>query len=136
VSQPRDVVHQFFDLFAAGKIAETRDLFAPDCVTVMPGGALDVDQHEAMGHAFRAAFPDARMVVDHTVESGDEIVVLGRFVGTHAGDFVGPDGSIPASGNDLDLGFIEYFRVRDGRITDHRTAFDQLDLLRQMGAAG
>jgi predicted ester cyclase len=131
---PRAVVQEFFDLFAAGKIAETRDLFDPACTTLMPGGALDVDEHEAMGHAFRAAFPDARMDVDHAVESGAEIVVLGHFCGTHSGDFVSPGGTIPASGNDLNLRFMDYFKVVDGRIVDHRTVFDQMELLGQLGA--
>jgi steroid delta-isomerase-like uncharacterized protein len=134
LSETRDVVERFFDLFAAGKIAETRELFAPECITVMPGGSLDIDQHEAMGHAFRAAFPDSRMAVDHTVETDDEIVVLGHFIGTNSGDFVGPDGTIPASGKPLTLRFMDYFKVEDGRIVDHRTVFDQLDLLRQIGA--
>jgi predicted ester cyclase len=134
MGEPRIVVQQFFDLFADGKIAETREIFDPACITVMPGGSLDVEQHEAMGHAFRAAFPDSRMTVDHTVETDDEIVVLGHFAGTNSGEFVGPDGVIPASGNPLNLRFMDYFKVVDGRIVDHRTVFDQLDMLRQMGA--
>jgi steroid delta-isomerase-like uncharacterized protein len=134
MAQPRSVVQQFFDLFAAGKIAETRDLFDPQCISVMPGGSLDVEQHEAMAEAFRVAFPDSQMVVDHTVETGDEIVVLGHFVGTNSGDFVGPDGTIPASGKALNLRFIDYFKVVNGRIADHNTAFDQVEMLRQIGA--
>jgi predicted ester cyclase len=131
---PRAVAQEFFDLFAAGKIAESRDLFDPTCITVTPGGALDVDQHEGMGHAFRGAFPDARMDVEHAVESGDVVMVLGRFRGTHSGEFVTPDGTIPASGNDLNLRFMEYFRVIDGKITEHQSVFDQMELLGQMNA--
>lgn len=134
MSGPRAVAQEFFDRFAAGKIAETRDLFDPSCTTLMPGGALDVDQHEAMGHAFRGAFPDARMEVDHAVESGDEVVILGHFRGTHSGDFVSPGGTIPASGNELNLRFMDYFKVSDGRIVDHQTVFDQMELLGQLGA--
>lgn len=134
MSAPRSVVQQFFDLFAAGQIAETRVLFHPDCISVMPGGALNVDEHEGMGRAFRAAFPDSRMEVEHTVESGDEVVVLGHFRGTHSGDFVTPDGTLPASGNQLNLRFCDYFKVTGGRIADHRTIFDRMELLGQVGA--
>lgn len=134
MSGPRAAAQEFFDRFAAGKITETRELFDPSCTTLMPGGALDLDQHEAMGHAFRSAFPDARMEVDRIVETADEVVVLGHFRGTHAGDFVSPDGTIPASGNDLNLRFMDYFKVVDGKIADHQTIFDQMELLGQMGA--
>ena len=47
-----------------------------------------------MGHSFKTAFPDSAMAVDRVVESGDEIVVLGHFRGTHTGDLVSPNGTI------------------------------------------
>ena len=130
----RDTVQKFYDLFAAGKITESAECFDPKCVTLMPGGALKQAEHEAMGHAFNNALPDSHMVIDHTVESGDEIVVLGHFVGTHTGDFVTPNGTIPATGRPLNLRFVDYFKVVDDKIVDHQTAFDQTDLLGQLGA--
>src|SRR5215471_20742751 len=129
MGQARATVESFYDLFPADGIDQMGKLFDPACISVMPGGAMNQEQHEAMGYAFKAAFPDARMVIDHAIESGDEIVVLGRFQGTHTGDMVGHGGTIPASGRDLDLRFIDYFKVVDGVIVDHQTAFDQMDLL-------
>lgn len=130
----RDVVDQFYALFAAGKIADATELFDSACVTLMPTGALDQAEHEAMGHAFKAALPDAHMAVDRVVESGDEIVVLGHFRGTHAGDLQSPGGTIPASGNELNLRFMDYFKIGAGRIVDHQTIFDQMEMLGQLGA--
>jgi SnoaL-like polyketide cyclase len=59
------------------------------------------------------------MTADRVVDSGNEIVVLGHFRGTHSGDFASPNGTIPASGNPLDLRFIDYFRVEGDKIVDH-----------------
>jgi ketosteroid isomerase-like protein len=134
MGQARSVVEKFFEMFAAGKISESAVLFDPDCTTVMPAGRLTQAEHEGMGHAFKAALPDSRMNIDHVVESGDEVVVLGRFTGTQTGDLQSPGGTIPASGRPLNLRFIDYFAVRDGKIVDHQTIFDQVELLTQLGA--
>jgi predicted ester cyclase len=87
-----------------------------------------------MGLVFKAAFPNSHMSVDKVVESDDDIVVLGPFQGTHSGDLQTPDGSIPASGNELNLRFIDYFRVHGDTIVDHQTIFDQMEMLGQIGA--
>ena len=87
-----------------------------------------------MGNAFKAGLPDCQMIVENAVESGNEVVILGRFQGTHTGDLQSPGGTIPASGKPLDLRFMDYFKVEGGRIVDHQTVFDQMDMLGQLGA--
>ena len=130
----RDAVEKFYELFAAGKIGDATGIFDPSCVTLMPAGALNQAEHEAMGHAFKAAFPNSHMAVDKVVESGDDVVALGHFRGTHSGDLQSPAGTIPASGNELNLRFIDYFKVDGDRIVDHQTIFDQMEMLGQLGA--
>jgi len=134
MGEGREVVERFYELFAAGKIGDTAGVFDPACITVMPGGALSQAEHEGVAHAFKAAFPDSHMAVDHMVECGDEVVVLGHFRGCHTGDLQSPGGVLPASGHELNLRFIDYFKVEAGRIVDHQTVFDQMELLGQLGA--
>jgi predicted ester cyclase len=134
VGQARETVESFFELFAAGKITDATELFDPSCITVMPAGALTQAEHEGMGRAFKAGLPDCYMAVDRIVESGDEIVVLGHFKGTHSGDLQSPGGTIPASGKALNLRFMDYFKVVGGMIVDHQTIFDQIEMLTQLGA--
>jgi predicted ester cyclase len=134
MGEARGPVEKFYELFAAGKIVDTTALFDPSCVTLMPGGALNQVEHEAMGQAFKAAFPNSYMSVDKIVESDGEVVVLGHFRGTHSGDLQSAAGTIPASGNELNLRFIDYFKVDGERIIDHQTIFDQMELLGQVDA--
>jgi predicted ester cyclase len=134
MGQARDTAENYYELFAAGKITDTTELFDPSCITLMPTGVLNQAEHEAMGHAFKAAFPNSHMAVDSVVESGDEVVVLGHFRGTHSGDLHSPSGTIPASGNELKLRFIDYFKVDGSRIVDHQVIFDQMEMLGQLGA--
>jgi predicted ester cyclase len=74
-----------------------------------------------MGHAFMAAFADSHMDVSRMVSVGDEVWVTGRFRGTHTGDLVGEQGTIPASGKAIDVPFAEVFTIRDGRIAHQET---------------
>ena len=134
MGQARQAAERFFELFSAGKMEEAMDLFDPSCITLMPTGRLTQAEHLGMGHAFKSALPDASMSIDHAVESENEVVILGHFRGTHSGDFVSPDGTIPASGNALNLRFMDYFKVTGGKIVDHQTVFDQMEMLGQLGA--
>jgi len=134
VGQARETVEKFFALFAAGRITDATELFDPSCITLMPTGALSQAEHEGMGHAFKAGLPDSYMAVDRMVESGCEVVVLGHFRGTHLSDLQAPGGTIPAAGRSLNLRFMDYFKVDAGKIVDHQTIFDQVEMLTQLGA--
>jgi len=135
VAGAREMAERFYERFGAGDLDGALRLFAADCVTVTPVGALSNAEHQAFGQAFRDALPDARMDVVRTIESGNEVSVSGRFKGTHQGDLVSPQGTIPASGNTIDVPFAEYWRVDGGKIVAHEVIWDQLGMLAQLGAA-
>ena len=128
-----DVAKRFFAAFAAGDLDAADDLFDDGCAFVMPTGPMTKADHRMMGGAFRSGFPDAHMEVDHAVDGGDEVFLEGRFVGTHTGDLPGPQGTMPATGKALSLPFADYFKVRDGRIVEHRTYWDQATMAAQLG---
>jgi steroid delta-isomerase-like uncharacterized protein len=134
MGQAREVVERFYKLFGTGDFPGAAALYSEDCITVTPGGALSNAEHEAFGRAFKNAFPDGYMEVTRAVEDGDEVCMVGRFKGTHTGDLVSPQGTIPASGNSLDMPFADYFRVRAGKIAEQESIFDQMTLLGQVGA--
>jgi steroid delta-isomerase-like uncharacterized protein len=129
-----DAVNRFYSLFAAGDLAAADDVFADDCRFTMPPGTLTKAEHRMMGEAFRAALPDSHMVIDHVLDGGDEVVVEGPFLGTHTGDLLSPQGTIPASGNKVEVRFADYFKASGGHITDHRTYWDQVEMMTQLGA--
>lgn len=134
MGEAREVVDRYYDRFAAGDWDGARACYADDCITVMPGMELDNDGHMAVGRAFKAALPDGRMNIERAVENGNEVFVGGRFTGTHEGDMVTPQGSLPASGNSLSLPYADYFRVEGGKIAEHNVVFDQLAFMTQLGA--
>lgn len=130
----REMAERFYQRFGAGDLQGVTALFAEDCSTVTPSGTFSPVEHEAFGQAFRNAFPDAHMEIVRAVEAGDEVYLTGRFKGTHQGDLVSPQGTIPASGSALNLPFADYFRVSGDRIVEHEVIWDQVTMLAQMGA--
>jgi steroid delta-isomerase-like uncharacterized protein len=128
-----DAVNHFYSAFADGKMDVADEVFAENCKFVMPPGPMSKAEHRALGDAFKAAFPDSRMVVEHTLDGGDEVFVEGRFRGTQTGPMETPQGTIPATGKKIDLRFGDYFKAAGGLITDHRTYWDQAEMATQLG---
>ena len=67
-------------------------------------------------------------------KSGPKVFIAGRFKGAHQADLVSPQGTIPTSGNTLDVPFVDYFRVENGKIVEHEVIWDQTGMMAQLGA--
>jgi len=128
------VIEGFYAAFKKSDWKALSASFAPDCVTVTPGGPVNVEQHEQMIKSFKTALPDAHMVVRNTVHAGEWIAVEGHFKGKHEKDLVGPAGTIPPKGKTIDLPYADFFRIRGGKIVEHRVYWDQMAMLQQLGA--
>lgn len=135
MSEAREAIDRFYRSAGDGDLKAVTACFADGCVTVTPGASFDPPAHEAFLGAFKSAMPDAHMEVVRAVESGDEVFVSGRFKGTHENDMVTPQGTIPASGGQLDLPYADYFRVQDGKIVEHEVVWDSMTMMAQLGAA-
>jgi ketosteroid isomerase-like protein len=115
--------------------SDVADLFSADVVTQLPdaGPLTGIAPFVAYGQAFLQAFPDGRIHGDRSLESGDRIVVEGRFTGTNTGPLQTPAGEVPPTGRSMVLPFADVFRVADGKITEHRIYYDTVGLLAQLG---
>jgi steroid delta-isomerase-like uncharacterized protein len=80
--------------------------------------------------AFTAAFPDSRITIDDCIAQGDTTATRWTMEGTHMAEFQG----IPATGCKVRFAGIEYNRFVDGQIAEHWAMFDNVALLRQLGA--
>ena len=78
--------------------------------------------------------PDCHMELVRMLEMDDEIYVTGRFKGTHTGDLYTPLGPVAASGKELDLLFVDYFRVTNEKIVECEVVRDRLGMMIQLGA--
>lgn len=135
MSEARETVDRFYRSAGEGDLEALSACFDDACTTTTPSGTFDKAQHEEFFRGFKSAMPDAHMHVVRAVESGNEVFISGRFRGTHQGDLVSPQGTIPASGNALDLPYADYFRVEADKIVEHEVVWDSMTMLAQLGAA-
>ncbi len=73
---------------------------------------------------------DVSFEIDDMIAEGDEVAVRLTASATQVGEFMG----MAPSGRRYSIGEIHVFRVRDGKIVEHWHQFDQLGLMRQLGA--
>ena len=135
MGQARDTAERFYELYSKGDLDGAEELFSPDCVTEAPTGSMKLDEWRAYGQTFKDALPDARMEVDSVIESGNRVAVEARFVGTHEGPLATPQGTLPPSGNAINVPFGDFFTVVDGVIVEHHVYWDLVGMMAQLGAA-
>lgn len=84
---------------------------------------------KALLGSFFAAFPDMRIVVEQTVGEDDLVCTRGYFEGTHDGDFMG----VPATGNKVNVKYMDMWRLADGKGVENWVRLDMLGLMQQIG---
>ena len=67
--------------------------------------------------------------IDDVIAEGEKVLVRLRVKGTHGGDLMG----VAATGKAIDIGVLDLFQFRDGRLIEHWALLDNLGLLRQLG---
>jgi steroid delta-isomerase-like uncharacterized protein len=123
------VATRFYELFSQGQIDAIIEQLGDGYVShgFGGGGADNLRQSLQM---MRGAFPDLTFTVDDTITEGDKVAVKSTLRGTHHGPFAGR----PASGNSVEVGSCDVFRVRDGRIVEAWWLGDSGSMFMQIGA--
>jgi predicted ester cyclase len=91
---------------------------------MMPRGAAI-----EMMQMFYAAFPDYTHQVDGLVAEGDWVAARVTYNATHQSDFM----EIPATGNPVTYGGVNFLRVVDGQVHEFWMLENELSLMQQLG---
>jgi steroid delta-isomerase-like uncharacterized protein len=79
---------------------------------------------------FKAIFPDLEEDLRDIIASGDTVATRWVVSGSLQQEFMG----IPASGQPVRVEGMNFYRLKDGRVTDIWTQFDGVALMQQLGA--
>lgn len=124
-------VRRVYDALNAGDLTALADTLADDVVEHEELPGLEPNK-EGVIQFFRGcieAIQGFHISVDDIMAEGDKVTVRGFVKGTHTGEFMG----IPASGNALNVGLADYFRVEGGKVKEHWGVMDGGAMLMQMG---
>lgn len=120
------------ELLTQGDLHVADELFAPACHHHAPrpirSGACGMKRWVV---ALRRAFPDLRAIVEDEVAEGNRAAQRLTLGGTQEAALFG----VPPRGRCATWHLVEILRVGpDGRFADHWCIWDELDVLRQLGA--
>ena len=121
------------EVFSRGNMQTFDEIFAEDYVNhtmPVPGVPGTKAGFRQVVLATRAAFPDVQVDVKEVVAEGEFAVFRDVVRATSRGEFMG----IPPNGKRLEWTEIHFLRIVDGRIAEHWANFDQIGILRQLGA--
>ncbi|MBB6610414.1 nuclear transport factor 2 family protein [Pontibacter sp. Tf4] len=128
------VMQAMFDAFNRHDLVAMQALYADSAIFISPEmqepviGAHHVKT--IYGPLFEMA-PNVKDVVLHYIHNGDEVAV--EFVSTGTVENIGPNDPAEMKGKNFELKIFARLKVKDGKIVEDISYFDQLAFLQQLG---
>ena len=127
----KDVVKRYWDgKWNARRPRILEELQTADVVYHGPGLEMtSLKEYQQAYGAFLSAFHDTEVAVEDLIAEGDKVVSRVVLRGVHKGDL--PD--LPATGRSFALTLTTIFRLVDGKIVEECEAYNELELMTQLG---
>ncbi len=81
---------------------------------------------------WREAFPDVTETIQNIVASGNTVTAEITWEGTHRGTLVTPTGTIPPTGQRMQVQVSQVYTLENGQLKQTNTYFDMMTMLRQL----
>ena len=126
------VVRAFFErMWNAHDLGAFDRFVAPDVRYHGPRGpAKGYEDYRRMAQGFMEGIPDLRFEIEEAIERDGLVALRIRITGTHGGAWRG----VSATGRRIDAQGRPWLRVRDGRVVEVWSLFDELGAMQQVGA--
>ena len=124
----------FQEVWNEGRMETVFELFAEDGVAIgqsEQGGSLRGPKDFAgFVERIRGAFPDIKIKIEDAFGANDQVALRWSAIMTHTGEQLGR----APSNREVRISGITITRMRDGRIVEGWDNWDQLGLMKQIGA--
>ena len=128
------IIHRWFDeVWNQGREETVDELLAPKAIVHGLGEGNDVvgpDAFKIFVRNMRSALPDLVIRIEDTIVDGGKAVARVVLEATHLGDGLG----LPKTGRHVSVAGIVIVQTANGQIVEGWNCWDQLGLLRQLGA--
>ena len=112
-----------------GKVSVLDTAYAPDVVLHTVPEIKGAAKAKAYYANYVTGFSNREFIVKETFAQGNKLTKYWIFKGKHTGDFFG----IPATGKTINVEGCTIATIVNGKITEERDFFDNLEFLRQLG---
>ena len=128
----KEVVRKYYELLDQGDTDGIAGIFTDDLSWDFPGQPEPMNKEALVGMAgaFKNAFPDLSHNIIEQWTDGDCAFTLLNVKGTMQNELMG----IPASGMKIDINAQNIHWIKDGKIRQGDTKFDNLQFMQQIGA--
>jgi predicted ester cyclase len=108
--------------------------WAADAVVIEPGGTHNGRAAilEWLG-GYWEAFPNARIEITHSIESGSGVAAEGRLTGTNTGTLRTPQGDVPPTGRSVEIRWMSMYETRGDEVLSEHLYFDPAEFMIQLG---
>ena len=132
MSDNLEIVMRFEHAFRAADQATIDELADPRLVdhNPAPGHEPTLAGFKQKVAYFKAIFPDLAEDLQDIIASGDTAATRWVITGSLQQEFMG----IPAAAQTIRVEGMNFYRLKDGRVTDIWTQFDGVTLMQQLGA--
>jgi ketosteroid isomerase-like protein len=134
MTEVKDTAARFVAAFNAHDEKTLHDLHAANIKFEAPGFKA-TNATEATGYAmgWLKGFPNGKMTVRSEIVSAPWVVQEVIMEGLNTGPMQGPTGTVQPTNKKLVSKGVTVLKIEDGKITETRIYFDQLDTLTQLG---
>jgi predicted ester cyclase len=128
IEENKATVRRYFESWNRGDLGDVKECLGPTLSDSDRAGVEDGFTR------WFVAFPNYRWIVEDVVAEGDLVAVNANSSGTHDGVFHwGSYGPWPATGRQISMREIAFFRLVDGRIAGITATWNPDDLRQQLG---
>src|SRR3954447_13759441 len=130
--QNKAIVRRFVDeIFIQGRRETVDELLDDQFVAhTWPSTGHPKDDLKAAIDRVSGSLSDPDFTIHQMIAEDDLVAVLLTSTATQTGEFMG----MPPSGKRYSIDEIHIFRLRDGKVVEHWHQFDQLGMMKQLGA--
>jgi steroid delta-isomerase-like uncharacterized protein len=132
LDENKAIVRRFVDeIFVQGRRETIDELLADDFVAhTWPSTGHPKDDLKNATERAHGALTNPRFTIDDMIAEGDRVAVRLTTGATQTGSFMG----MPPTGKSYEISEIHIFRLRDGKVIEHWHQFDQMGMMKQLGA--
>ena len=76
-----------------------------------------------------SGFPDMKVNAQQMIAEGEHVATMGNWTGTHKGTFMG----IPATGKEVTVGYIDWWKFENGKAVENWVQMDIPGMMAQLG---
>jgi steroid delta-isomerase-like uncharacterized protein len=123
------VMREFLEASASDNVARIRELLAPDFIAHLAVGPVGPDAFVEHNSVTGDAFSEKVFSIKDQIAEGDRVAARTVWQGTHSAELRG----IPPTGKRIAVSAFIVDRIRDGKIVEHWSLFDQMGMMQQLG---